>query len=302
MKKFDDKQTGLLSSYELKTLKGRIIYLAFLAVLLSVCLISVIPAVWTILTAFKDTQEIYTQFSFFPKELSFHRIISRISESWIALELGDSIVNTIIMSIGELGMTLVVCGFGGYVLSKMKPKGYKLIFILVVWTMMMPGQMRMVPNYISFLHFPFAYDIGGVNLLDTFWPMWLIAAANTFNVILFKNSFDALPMSLVEAAKLDGCSNMGVFFKIMLPISMPIVLYVAICTLSGSWSNFFMPMLVLEKNITLPVKIYRIVADSSIQMNTHFMGLVFSCIPPFIIFVLLQRHIIGGLNIGGVKG
>lgn len=159
MKKFDDKQTGLLSSYELKTLKGRIIYLAFLAVLLSVCLISVIPAVWTILTAFKDTQEIYTQFSFFPKELSFHRIISRISESWIALELGDSIVNTIIMSIGELGMTLVVCGFGGYVLSKMKPQGLQIDIYTCCMDDDEAGAVRRVPNYISF-YTSLAYDIG----------------------------------------------------------------------------------------------------------------------------------------------
>ena len=90
--------------------------------------------------------------------------------------------------------------------------GTKIIFVLVVWTMMMPGQIRMVPNYISYLHFPFAFDWGmGVSLLDTFWPMWLGAGADTFAVLLFKNAFDALSNSYVEAAKIDGCSDFGIF-------------------------------------------------------------------------------------------
>ena len=88
------------------------------------------------------------------------------------------------LSLGSWKFRIVVCGFGGYVLSKLKPRGTKLIFIFVVWTMMMTGQIRLVPNYISYLHFPFAFDIGiGLNLLDTYWPMWLSAGADTLAVM-----------------------------------------------------------------------------------------------------------------------
>ena len=302
MKRFESKQAGLLSSSDLKTLKGKLIYWFFFAILLVVCIISVIPAIWTVLTAFKDTQEIYSKFSFFPEEMSWERFTGRLSESWVSLQLGDSILNTVIMSLGNWAMTIVVCGFGGYVLSKLKPKGSAVIFVLVVWTMMMPSQMRIVPNYISYLHFPFAYDIGGVSLLDTYWPMWLSAAANAFNVVLFKNSFDALSNSYVEAARIDGCGNFGIFFKIMFPLSMPVIIYVSIVTLSGAWSEFFTPLLVLDKNQILPVKIYKLKSDPTIKMNTYFMGLIFASIPPFLIFALFQRHIMGGINIGGVKG
>ena len=174
---------------------------------------------------------------------------ARISESWTALQLGDAIINTIVMSLGSLVFRIVVCGFGGYVLSKLKPTGSKLLFALIVWTMMMPGQIRMVPNYISWLHFPFASDNGmGVNLLDTYWPMWLGAGADTFAVLLFKNAFDALSNSYVEAAKIDGCSNYGVFFKIMLPLATPVLIYESIGVLSAAWSDFFTPLLVLDKN------------------------------------------------------
>ncbi len=303
MKRFDNKQTGLLSSSDLKTLKGRIIYWVFFVVLLITCVISLFPAIWTILTAFKETQEIYGAFSIFPRDMSWGNILKRLSESWSELQLGNSFLNTIIMSFGSLVSTVVVCGFGGYVLSKLKPKGSKLVFTLVVWTMMLPTQMRLVPNYISMLHFPFAYDMGfGISLLDTYWPMWLAAAANAFNVILFKNAFDALPQAYVEAGKLDGCGNFGIFFRIMFPLSMPVIIYVSIGTLSGAWSEFFSPLLYLDKNVVTPLKIYRMQSDSSVQMNVRFMGLVFASLPPFLIFVLFQRHIMGGVNIGGVKG
>lgn len=302
MKKFSEKQTGILSNSDLKTWQGKLLYVLIFAFLLAITIISVIPAIWTLLTSLKSTQEIYKSPGFFPEGLTVSGAEKRISESWKELQLGDSIINTVILSIGSCVFKIVVCGFGGYVLSRLKPKGTKLIFTLVVWTMMMPGQIRIVPNYISYMHFPFAYDIGGVNLLDTFWPMWLNACGDTFAVLLFKNSFDSLSMSYVESAKLDGCNNYGVFFRIMLPLSTPVLIYESINTLSYAWSDFFTPLLVLDHNVVLPLKIYRLASNTSIAMNTYFMGLVFAAVPPFLIFVFFQKHIMGGVNIGGVKG
>lgn len=303
MKRFDNKTTGILSSSDLKTFKGQLLYWIFFALLLIVSIISLFPAIWTILTSFKETQEIYTGFSLFPKDMSPSTLLSRITDSWAELQLGTSFINTIVLSLGNLVFTVVVCGFAGYVLSKLKPRGSKVVFVLVVWTMMMPAQMRMVPNYITMLHFPFAYDFGaGISLLDTYWPLWLASAANAFNIILFKNAFDGLSQSYVEAAKIDGCSNFGIFFKIMFPLSMPVIIYVSIGALSGAWSDFFGPLLYLDKNVVTPLKIYRLQSDPSIQMNTRFMGFVFASIPPFLIFLIFQKRIMGGVNIGGVKG
>ena len=304
MKRFREKPTSVLSAADLKTGYGKGLYWLFFAILFIVCIVSLLPVIWTIVTAFKPTQEIFAkEATFFPKEMSFEIFKTRIAESWAALKLGSSIVNTIIVSIGELFSMLSVCALGGYVLSKLRPKGIKFVFTLIVWTMMMPSQIRLVPNYITYLHFPFAYDIGGVSLLNTYWPMWLTAAANTFNVILFKNSFDSLSSSYVEAAKLDGCSDIGILVKILLPLSKPIVIYVSIFQLSNAWSNFFMPMLVLNpEKYTVPVKLMKIKSDTSIQMNTYFMCMMFASIPTFLIFAIFQKQIMGGVNIGGVKG
>ena len=299
MKRFDTKQAGILASSDLKNFKGKLLYWFLFAILV----ISSAISIWTVLTAFKDTEEIYKSFSLLPKDMSPATMLKRITDSWSALQLGSSFINTIVLSLGNLFFTIIVCGFAGYVLSKLKPRGSRVVFVLIVWTMMMPAQMRLVPNYITMLHFPFAYDFGmGINLLDTYWPMWLGSAANAFNVILFKNAFDGLSKSYVEAAKMDGCSNFGIFFKIMFPLSMPVIIFVSIGALSGAWSDFFNPLLYLDKLTVTPLKIYRLQGDSSIQMNTRFMGFVFASIPPLLIFSIFQKRIMGGINIGGVKG
>ncbi|MBR5155429.1 MAG: carbohydrate ABC transporter permease [Clostridia bacterium] len=301
-KKFKDKPAGLLSHSDLRTVKGQTVHWIFVAILFVFSLIAIVPTIWVVMTAFKDTQEIYSGFTFFPQDMSWNRIVTRISESWAILRLGGTIVDTLFKSIGDVAFTLVFCGFAGYALSKLKPIGHKVVFTLVVWTMMMPTQIRMVPNYMTMLHFPFAYDWGGVNLLNTYWPLWLNQACASYTIILFKNNFDALSTSYVEAARIDGCSDAGIFFRIMLPLSVPIVMYVSIGALQVAWADYFNPLIYLTDNITLPLKLLRMKNDPTVRMNTYFMGLIFGTIPPLIIFLICQRHILGGITVGGVKG
>ncbi len=307
MKKFQTKQTGVLSAAELKTFKGKFLYWAFFVVLFVVMIISVVPTIWTVLTAFKTSQEIYSSFSFFPKGLTFAKAAERFLLAWNELEFGESVINTFALSFGDIIFKLVICGFGGYSLSKLNPKGGKLIFTLVVWTMMMPSQIRMVPNYISYLHFPFAaeYEVGGIklgmNILDTFWPMWLSQGADAYMVLLFKNSFDGLSKSYVEAAKIDGCSNYGIFFKIMFPLSIPIVVYMMIGAFNVTWSDYMGPLLILDSIRVVPLDIYKLKLDQDIKMNTYFMALVIGSIAPFVMFTIFNKQIMGGINVGGVK-
>lgn len=303
MKKFSSKMPGILHASDLKTPKGKIIHWCMFIYLCCACVLAVFPSVWILLSAFKDTQEIYSGFSLFPEHFTLSGAGASIKNAWQTLELGRSILNTFLMSLGSLAMTIIVCGFGGYVLSRLRPRGAKFVLALVLWTMMMPTQMRTVPLYISWLHFPFASS-GGMSIVDTYWPIWLNAAANAFNVLLFKNCFDSVPISLVEAGKIDGCHDIGIFFRIMVPLSMPVIIYVSILTMSGAWSEFFIPYLVLQSKELqiMPVKIFLLKSDKTVQMNVYMMGLIFASLPPFIIFLLFQKHIMGGVNIGGVKG
>lgn len=304
MKKFIEKEAGVINSADLKTAKGKAVYWLFFGILVLCCVTTVIPCIWTILTAFKDSQEIYKEFTFFPKDMSWTKAVSRVTSAWSQMALGRSMINTVWVAIGSLVCTILIDGIGGYVLSRLKPKGTKLILALVLWTLMMPSQLRTVPNYISYMSFPFASGDNGINILNTYWPIWLGAATGAFNVLLFKSSFDGISISLIEAAKIDGAGDIKIFYKIVVPLAMPVIIYISITTLNGAWSNFFGPYLILKDvdKMTTPVMLFLAKSDATIQMNTYMMGLIFASIPPFIIFALFQKHIMGGVNVGGVKG
>ena len=307
MKRFQDKTTGLLTNIDLKGAKGKIIYWTFFAILIVCCLLTFLPALWTVFTALKGSNEIYTSTSFFPEHLSWQIFVDRISDSWNQLKFGKSMLNTFYFSIVQWLMKIGVCTFAGYVFSKLRPKGSTMVFMLILWTMMMPAQMRTVPNYISYLSFPFASktEFGiGLNLLDTYWPLWLGASVDAFAIMLFKNAFDSISDSIIEAASIDGANKFKIFFSIMIPLSVPIIIYESIMTFSGSWSNFFGPYLIIQDSAKqlLPAKIFLMSRDGTVKQNTYLMGLIIASMPQLLIFAFFKRYIMGGMNVGAVKG
>lgn len=307
MSKFQEKSTGLLTNVDLKGTKGKTLYWSFFTILVFCCIITFLPAIWTIFTALKDPNEIYTSTKFFPKQLSLSIFVTRVSDSWNQLKLGRSIINTLYFSTIAWAIKLTVCMFAGYTFSKLKPKGSAAIFAIILWTMMMPSQMRTVPNYISYLSFPFASkaEFGiGINLLDTYWPLWIGGAVDAFAIMLFKNAFDAVSNAIIESATIDGAGKLKIFFSIMIPLSGPIIIYESIMTLSGAWSNFFGPYLIIQdtKKQLLPAKIFLMSNDGTVKQNTYLMGLIIASMPQLLIFAFFKKYIMGGINVGGVKG
>lgn len=305
MKNVDRKQVGVINPSDLKTFKGQLVYWAIFSVLVILCLICIVPTLWVLCTGFKDTQEIYQGASFFPKNFNWDSAVENIQTAVRIIGYGSACVNTTLLTIGDIVFSLASCTLAGFVLSRLKPAGIKFVFVLIVWTMLIPGQLRTVPLFISWLDFPFLAKLPGeVSLMNTYWPMWLGCAANAFNIILFKNHFDSISMSLVEAARIDGLSDLGILWKIMIPLSGPIIVYTTIMTVMGSWSNFFTGYLVLteKKYQILPVRLFLLQGASGIKMNTVMIGSILSSLPMFIVFVIFQKQIIGGVNIGGVKG
>ncbi len=304
MKRFQSKTAGVINSADLKTFKGKFVYWTFFTVLMIICVICVLPYIWALLSGFKGSQEIYTGVNFFPKDLTWSTAWERIKEASDVLNFWYASLNSILLALGKIVFVIVIDGLGGYVLSRLKPRGIKFLFALIVWTMMMPAQIRTVPYFISLLNFPFVAETPWeVSLLNTFWPMVISAASSAFNVILFKNHFDSISISYIEAARIDGCGNGRIFFSIMMPLSVPIMIYVAITLTKAAFSEFFMPYLVLtnEELQTLPVKVFMLRNDGTIKMNTSMLALAISSLPGLLLFALFQKHIMGGVNVGGVK-
>ncbi len=297
MQAFDNMNKGILTNVDMKQNKYKTLYwLMFALLLIYGLVICVFPVVWIMLSGFKDVQEMYAvPATLFPKTFD----LSKIARVWNEMKFYKYYISTFIMAGGAVASVLIISGFAGYVLSRLKPRGTKLIFVLFFWVMLMPGTMRTVPLYMTFKDFPLLH----INLLNTYWPIWLMAATNTFDIILFKNFFDGISKSVMEAAKIDGANTLTIFFKIMLPLSIPVFLIVALFTFNSQLGQFFWPFLLISKSdmTVLGVQIYKL-RTSNYTMDYQMLALLFAMIPQLIIFAVFQKQMIGGINVGGVKG
>ena len=288
---------GALTSMDMKQTKYKILYWSIFLVLL-ICGIGIclFPVVWIFLTGFKNPNEIYdVSTGLLPKKIDF----GKITTVWNEMKFYKYYINTFLMAGGDIVFTIVVGGIAGYVLSKVKPLGHKLIFTILFTLTLMPGTCRTVPLYMTFTDFPYLH----INMLESFWPMWLMAASDIFNIILFKNFFDGIPTSLVEAAKIDGATNLKIFFVLMIPMAMPIFWVVGLFTFNGAMGTFFWPYLLISKPEmrVLGVQIYKL-RTSTYSIDYQLLGLLFAMLPQIIIFALFQKRIMGGVNVGAVKG
>ena len=292
-----DKTEGLLNWNDLKQPKGILIHTSMMILLVLLSLICLIPFAWMFLSAFKTTQEMYAvPATLFPSSFD----VERIKNVWKTAHFGKYAMNSVYIILGCLAFDVTFNGLAGYVLSKIKPFGTEVLNTALFWTMMMPG-ISMVPLYMTFVKFP----IGHFNMTGQFLPLWMMAGTSAFNIFLFRNFFNGIPTAYMEAARIDGASDLEIFFKIILPLSKPIISVVAIFSVIGSWSNFFWPYLLLSDTGKEPVAVmlYKLTAGNSpFKDNDRMLIMMFAAIPSIIIFSIFSKRIMGGLNMSGIKG
>lgn len=297
-KKKDAQAPGIISKFDMQNPSVKILYGVIWFFMILAVLVCFLPPLWCMTSALKDSREFFSvPATLIPR--SFHP--EKLWETWEMLNFGRAYINTVIVLCGSLVMSLVCNGMMGYVLSRLRPRGYKLVLSLVLWTLMLPQSVSQVPLFKNFLSLP----ILGINITESYLPMWLLAGANAFYVLIFKSFFDSIPQSLIEAARLDGCTNLGIFFRVMLPLSKPVLMVIAIFTINASWSDFFWPYLVLGSRselYTVMVKIFYMAGSSGYSEDIQVVALIFTIIPPTILFLFFQRYIMSGFTLSGIKG
>lgn len=297
MSRFQDKTSGVINWMDLKKPAIKLLYWSMFAIILIIALVCLIPPIWIMISSMKDIKE-YFQIppTIIPR--SFHP--EKLVETWNMLSFGKYYVNSIALCAGAVVFTIFFNGSMGYVLSRLKPKGSPIIFMLILWTMMLPNSVSMVPLFKNFVDFPILH----INLTNTFWPLWLMAGANAFFVLVFKSFFDGIPKSLIEAARLDGCSNLGIFYKVMLPLSKPVMIVATIFTVNNTWGEFLWTYLILKDSskYSVMVKIFTMVGPSGMSQDIVMVALIFALIPPVILFMFFQKHIMQGFTLSGIKG
>jgi multiple sugar transport system permease protein len=286
--------TRLISDNDIKRPVYKIIYFFIVAFLVGMCMMTILPTLWIFASAFKSTKEFLAiPPTIIPRSFEPGKII----DVWKNVNFFRYLKNSGILILGDLVCTIVFNGMAGYVFSKLKPAGSNFVYRLVFLTMLLPTSMNMIPLYSEFVKFP----ILGINITGSFIPLWMMASFSAFNIMLFKNFFDSVPTSIVEAARIDGQTEIGIFTKIIIPLSKPIIMVVAIFTIVAAWGNFMWPYLVLKKETMQPVAVMLFNMQSQLSVDKYMVVMMLSIIPPLVVFFCFSKQIMGGMNLGGVK-
>ncbi|WP_081839198.1 carbohydrate ABC transporter permease [Thermogemmatispora carboxidivorans] len=288
----------LISPLMLRRPSVRALYWGVFSLLLLATATTFGPLYWMVSGALKSNVEIFqTPPTFWPT----HPQWSNYSNAWQILQLPLYMWNSLLLAAGAVVLQLLVSATAAYALSKLRLRGKQAIQFAFFATLMVPSVVYLIPQFVNISDLPLIH----VSLINNWAGVWLPEAANAFNILVLKSFFDTIPGELIDAARLDGASSWQVFLRIVLPLSRPALAVITIFTVIASWKDFLWPLLVLSNSNLQPLLV-ALYHESSLNANLPFSylmaGLVFTSIPPIVLFLLFQRQIIRGVNLTGLKG
>ena len=203
--------------------------------------------------------------------------------------------NSLILTAVQTALTLVVSAFVGYGFAMYDFRFKNLLFVCVLLTMMVPMEIIMLPLYRLII---------GMGLIDSIWGIILPFAAAPLPIFFFRQYLSGIPKDFLDAARVDGCSEYGIFLRIILPLMKPAFAAMGIFVGMNSWNNFLWPLIVLNSKdkLTLSIGLQTLITPYGNNYDVLIAGAVFSVIPVIILFVLFQKYFIAGMTAGGVKG
>ena len=290
---------SLISELELARPRNRVLYFAVLTATVVVFAGAFLfPLYWMVTAALKTPAQMAdnTVTSLLPT--SFH--LSNYADAWNQMNIAHFFANTVLYAAGGWFIQMAVDVSTAYALSKLRPVFGKAIFAGMLASLMLPATALLVPAYLNITSLPIIH----VNLLNSPWGLWLPGAANAFNVYVLKRFFDQIPDELLDAAAIDGASQLQILWRIIMPLSRPVLAVISIFSVIAMWKDFLWPMLVLQdpEAQTLSVALQRLSATNQVPPTEMIAGLAIASVPMVVVFLVFQRHILAGLSAGAVKG
>ena len=249
------------------------------------------PFAWMIGAAFAPSSEIAKMWIWpsHPGWANFRTMIA-------SIPIGRSLLNSLLVAALTTGLVLVSGSTVGYALAKMRFRGRQAIFYVIVFTMSLPFQVTLIPNYITMVH---------LHLVDTFLALIVPFAVSAFAILMFRQAFQGLPQALIDAARLDGCSEVGIIFRILWPNIKPVIVTVAILCFIGSWNEVLWPLIVIrdERLMTMPqlVTLFAVGGRADSQLGVKIAAAVLLALPVMIAFMFFQKHFIQSMASTGLK-
>ncbi len=250
-----------------------------------------IPILWLLVSSFKtDVGVIKFPPRFFPEEWTLHQY----------LYVGDSIPifemtkNTVIFAGGVTIVSLLFDSMAGYAFARMRFRGSKLLFSIILLTMMVPFQIIMTPLYIEVYKF---------NLLDTYLGLILPRATSAFGIYMMSSFFSGLPKSLEESGRIDGMSELRIYWSIMLPLCKPALVSLGIFHFMNNWNDLLYPLMLTssQNKRTLSAGLAVLVGNKVIKYGPTLAATMISLAPLLILYIFCQKYFIEGIAASGIK-
>ncbi|HAX90041.1 MAG TPA: sugar ABC transporter permease [Cyanobacteria bacterium UBA11162] len=259
----------------------------------AIAFVMLFPLLWLISTSFKSTTENIFQFP--PQLLPNQPTVQNFVKVWQTNPFGKYLFNSTVVAVLTVSLNLLFCSLAAYPLARLDFRGRDLTFAAIVSTIMIPFQIIMIPLYILMVQ---------LGLRNTYLGIIFPGLASAFGIFLLRQAFQGVPKELEEAARMDGCSELGLWWHIMLPAIRPALVTLAIFVFIGSWSDFLWPLIVLDRPeyYTLPLGVATLAGTFSLDWRLIAAGSVISIAPVLLFFVFMQRYIVPTETGSGVKG
>jgi raffinose/stachyose/melibiose transport system permease protein len=275
----------------LKPLKIKNIVL--LVALLILALLFIMPVYFTIINSFKPLREIVTSYTSLPKTFYLGNYI----KAWIKTDYPRVFLNSLIITIASVSGIVLVSSMAGYILARTPGKLSWFIFIIIVFSMIIPFHSIMIPLIIVIKKLHLSNSIHGIIIV-----YWGIGC--NFAIFLYHGFVKTIPKELEEAAAIDGCSRFQIFFKVVFPLLAPVTSTIVVLDTLWIWNDFLLPLLVLQKRAikTIPLSQYVFVGQYYSEWGLALAGLTLAVIPVVLLYVFMQKYIVKGITTGALKG
>jgi multiple sugar transport system permease protein len=291
---------GLFSFQDRRKTSTQAILAFGIFLLITGAIVIVAPIFWMFLGSFKSPAEIYAvPLSYLTHDLKFDNYI----EAFRLVPFDQYFINSLIICAGVVIGQILVCSMAAYSLSKLRIRFGGSILLMFMTSLMVPFEVLIIPLYLIMKYFPFGPGMANTNLVNTYWALILPGVFSAFSIIVLKEFYDSIPNEIVYAARIDGCTETRVFFRIILPMTMPIISILTVFAFVTTWNSFFWPLIVLNNPDYYPLVLgVQKLIDMGEPWNVVMAALAISTLPSILLLILFQRTIIRGIAYTGVYG
>jgi multiple sugar transport system permease protein len=286
-------------------------------VLVAGAILFLAPFAWLVSASFQDITEIFSASPhWIPHDATaagYRQFLNlgHLSNSQRGQGTGDWrwFANSAFVAISVTVLQTFFNALAAYVFAKRKFPGRDVIFMAFLATMMVPGQVTLIPNYIITRHIPLfggndLFGNGGHGWLDSYWGLIMPGTVSAFGIFLLRQYMMSIPDDLLDAARIDGANEFRIFWSIVVPLCGPALAASAIFTFQAAWEDFLWPLIIISSpdRYTAPLGLALFVVKNETSWNLLFAGSVISTLPMVLIFAIFQRRFIKGIALSGLKG